>query len=236
MAASRFRLTLAAGIVLAGCTGSPATPSLAPVATPASTPTAAASPTPTVAPTATVASTTPPTSAGPSPSAAPTFSSVPSAPGATLDPSQSDAGVVAEVTVTGDTRANRDGTYTIAGHSADGSSCGYSFDGADYDSIAWYAAAPSGQISRFSVTVPATDVPAADGNKAAISGRVSFDFVAESAIGATYTGDASKADNSQASIDITRVADSLRFDFTGTTWDGVAFAGAMDCAEAGLGG
>ena len=81
----------------------------------------------------------------------------PSAPAATpqgtLDPSRSDAGVVARVTLVNDTSGNRTGTYDVIGVLADGSECSPSFDGTEYSAVAWVSAAPNGQIHRFSISV-----------------------------------------------------------------------------------
>jgi hypothetical protein len=142
---------------------------------------------------------------------------------------------VATVTISNDTRSHRDGTHSIAGVKADSSSCGYSFEGDAYNAIAWYDAAPEGQIFRFGVTVPAEEIPEADGQKAGIEdARVSFEFDSASGFGTQYSGDSSSDKDGQATVDVTRSGDALSFDFTGTTYDNVNFAGSLVCADAGL--
>jgi len=175
--------------------------------------------------------------AAPTQSASPaaTGTTAPSASvGASLDPSQSDAGIVGTVTITNDTRGHRDGTHTIAGVKADSSDCSYSFEGDTYNAVAWYDAAPDGQIFRFGVTVSADEVPDADGQKSIQDGRVSFEFVSASGFGTQYSGDASSENDGQSTVNVVRAGNSLTFEFTGTTWDNVNFAGALTCADAGL--
>lgn len=151
------------------------------------------------------------------------------APTESLDPTLSDAGIAARVTVTNDARANRDGTYDIYGVDEDGSECSGAFED-DYLVVAWYDDAPDGHIRRFSVRVAHEDVPSSDGATTDITdGGVSFDF-SGGFIGTTYTGSATREDEGSATIDVTRSGDSLTFDFEGVTNDGVNFVGQLICA------
>jgi hypothetical protein len=193
------------------------------VSTPAATtaPSSAPSLAPTVAPTVALSE---------APSAEPTV--VSATPGASLDPSQSDAGVAASVTVTNDTRGHREGTYTIYGVDDEGSECDGSFEEPDYIVVAWNDAAGEGQISRFGVQVAATDIPTADGETTDIQdGGVSFDFE-PAGFGTTYAGNATREREGSSVINVTRAGSTLTFDFTGTTWDGVNFEGQFLCADA----
>jgi hypothetical protein len=153
---------------------------------------------------------------------------------ASLDPSQSDAGVVAQVTLANDEAGGRDGIHVVVGVDADGSQGSYSLDGDEFTGVAWDDDAPNGQIHQFSVTVPASAIPDADGQTAAVDGRVSFDFVSESGFGTQYVGDASRDDSGHATIDVMRAGDLMRFDFEGATWNDATFSGTMLCAEASL--
>ena len=224
MLKSRFVLPVA--VLLVAACGGAAPPTQAPTNTPVPTsspaPTQSASPAPTDT-TAASASVGPSASAGPSTSA-----------GASLDPSQSDAGIVGTVTITNDTRGHRDGTHTIAGVEADSSDCSYSFEGDTYNAVAWYDAAPDGQLFRFGVTISADQVPDADGQQTLEDGRVSFEFVSASGFGTQYSGDASSDSDGKSTVNVTRAGNSLTFEFTGTTWDNVNFAGSLTCADAGL--
>lgn len=159
---------------------------------------------------------------------APTAGQMPS-PLPALDPALSDAGVVALVTLPNDTRGGRTGTHLIVGERAAGSDCSTSFDGTEFTAVAWVDDAANGQLARLSVTVPATDVPAADGATGDIDGRVSFDFMSESGFGTLYTGDSSEDGEGRSMIDLIRAGDLLSFVFEGTTWDDVAFAGQALC-------
>jgi hypothetical protein len=209
----RYGFALCLVLFVAACNAAPPA-----TTSPTATPTPfAATPSPTTAPTATA-----------------TPTSQPSQASASFDPTKSDAGVSAVVTISNVTRGDRNGTFTIYGVAADGSDCSYSFDGTEYGAVAWFDAAPNGQIHHFSVTIPASDVPAAAGSKTGISGRVSLDFVSPSGFGTTYSGDASETNSGQSTINVTRTSNSLTFDFTGTTWDNVKFAGTMVCEKAGL--
>lgn len=175
--------------------------------------------------------TTPPPQAGTPTTSAP--SAAPSAaPVGSLDPTQSDAGIAASVTISNDSGGERDGTHVIYGVDADGSECDGSFEEPDYTVVAWHEDAPIGQIHRFGISVAADDVPDADGETTDLDqARVSFDFVSESGFGTQYTGDATSPDEGSATVDITRVGDSLTFDFSGTTSDGVNFEGQFLCEE-----
>jgi len=202
-------------------TTAPATP--AAVTPPAATPAATVQPT---APSATPPATATPTEAA---TEAPTV-----APGSSLDPSASDAGVVARVTITNDTRGDRDGTHEIIGIADDGSYCSSDFSEPTYTAVAWYDDAPNGKIHRFSVSVPLEDVLEEDGTVSDITdGRVSFDFVSESGFGTQYDGDASDTDHpSSVTMDVVRSGDGVAFSFQGTTWDDVNFEGQLICADA----
>lgn len=149
----------------------------------------------------------------------------------TLDPAQSDAGVVGCVTLANDIDGNRDGTYNISGVAADASECSVSFDVTEFIAVAWNMSVPEGQVSRLSVSVPADTVAQADGGATDISGRVSFDF-AGAFVGSTYTGDASQNDG-QSTIDIRRLAGKLTFDFSGVTARNASFTGQVICAVTG---
>lgn len=176
----------------------------------------AANPTPTGAPTPTAAPTSAPTSA------------------ASLDPSLSDAGVVGRATITGDTRAGRDGTYEVIGVDADGSSCGVSFEGDEFTANATNESAPEGQVRLIAVTIPSEDVPAGDGQQTAgvSDGRVAIDFASGSFIGTLYSGEPVDDERTSASIDVTRQGTMLVFDYQGTTWDSINFSGRLICADA----
>lgn len=192
--------------------------------TPPSTPVPSSPPIATVVPSTETPSAAPGTA---TPSTAPSTE-----PGASLDPSLSDAGIVARVTLTNDTRGGRDGTHDIIGLGSDGSSCSFTFEGDEFIAVAWYTAAPNGQIHSFGITVAAADVPAEDGSTTDIAdGGVSFDFKSSSGFGTSYTG-ATRDNESSATIDVTRAGTSLTFDFDGVTYDGVNFAGQMICADA----
>lgn len=153
-------------------------------------------------------------------------------PGASLDPTKSDAGIAARLTISNDTRGGRDGTHDIYGVAGDGSEC----DGAFEDGfvvVAWYDDAPQGTIRQFSIGVEKDDVPEEDGTSSGIEGgRVSFDFASETGVGTQYTGDAAGDDEGSSTIDITRAGSSLTFDFEGVTFAGVEFTGQLICADA----
>jgi len=181
---------------------------------------------PTVEPTAspTAAPTTPPT-AEPSPE--------PSSGTGGLDPSLSDAGIVARVTLTGDSRGfERDGTYEIIAVAADASGCSFTFDGDEYQAVAYDLSTEIDQVQRLSVTVPAEAIPESDGDTTGVDGRVSFDFNAESIFGMTYTGDASQDEEGSSTIEINRVGETIDFTFDSTTWDDATFTGQLVCGAA----
>jgi hypothetical protein len=188
-------------------------------------------------PTSPPSNVTNPPASTPAPSAAPA-SQAPSAeptagPGASLDPALSDAGIVARVTISNDTRGGRDGTHDIIGVADDGSECSGAFEEPEYIVIAWYDDAPIGQIHRFGVSVGADDVPDGDGAVTGIDdGGVSFDFVSESGFGTQYTGNATRENEGSVTIDVTRTGPVLSLDFEGVTNDGVNFAGQLICSEA----
>lgn len=227
------RVPLLAGLMLAAACSAgapsaspsaPGTPSAAPPTS--TTPPSSAS----AAPTAT-ASFAPSVAPSESPSDAPSVAPTGGA-GATLDPSQSDAGVVGEITITNDERAGRDGTHLIVGLDADGSSCSANFDGETYTAVAWYDEAPNGLLHQMAVVVGIDDIPTAEGETTAdIDGRVYADFVSESGFGTAYVGDASDDPTTSATIDVTRVGEGLVFNFEVSTWDAIQVTGQMVCAE-----
>ena len=205
---------LSAALLLVACTGG-GQPTRPPSSVATSGPTSAAPPAPTGEP------------ATPGPTSAPS-----EAPTAGLDPSLSDAGIVARVTISNDTRGGRDGTHDIIGVAADGSECSGSFEEPDYLVVAWYTAAPNGQIHRFGIGVAAEDVPEPDGLTTDIeNGGVSFDFKSETGFGTQYSGNATLENEGSVTIDVTRTGDSLTFDFEGVTNDAVNFSGQLICAE-----
>jgi hypothetical protein len=154
------------------------------------------------------------------------------APGGSLDPSLSDAGIVARVTITNDTPGGRDGTHEIIGLEADSSYCLPDLGDPTYTAVAWYDDAPIGKIHRFSVSVPSADIPTEDGSTMGIEdGGVSFDFVSASGFGTQYTGAAGRPNEGSSTINVTRSGDSLTLDFEGETYVGVTFAGEMICAD-----
>jgi hypothetical protein len=204
-------LLLVAACTAGGPTALPSTPqaSVSPSSLPAVQPSATVTPAPTTAPTS-----------GPT-----------SEPSANLDPTLSDAGIVARVTLTNDTFGERDGTYDVIGVAADASFCPYTAGDVDFTAVAYHDDAPNGQIHQFSVTVPTAEVPRADGVTSDIDGRVSFDFVSESGFGTLYIGDASDGDG-HATVSVTRAATTLIFDFAGATKGDAQFAGQLICANA----
>jgi hypothetical protein len=232
---SRIRPALAlVALVVAACgTGGPTasptgSPSLAPSATPSSVPsdqpTLAPSVAPTDAPTATPTS-APTDTPSDVPSAIPTASA-----GASLDPSQSDAGVVGRVTITNDERGGRDGTHDIIAVDADGSDCSQGFSD-DFTAIAWYDDAPEEMIHWMSVSVLGTNIPDEDGTTSGITdGRVWIDFASEDFGGTAYSADVEDDPRTSVTIDVTRAADTLVFDFEALTWDGIPFSGQMICS------
>lgn len=205
------RVFMAGALLLVVACGGGGQPTTAPTSQPTGIPTDAATPA-TEAPA----------------SAAPTATS-----GASLDPSQSDAGIVAQATISNDTRGERDGTYTIIGTAADASDCSVTFEGDQYIAVAWDTTAPDGQIRRLGVSVAADDIPAEDGEVVAgiNDGGASLDFTSPSGIGTTYGGNATRDNEGSSEVTVTRVGAGLIFDFTGVTWDNVNFAGQLVCAE-----
>jgi len=138
---------------------------------------------------------------------------------------------VARVTLSGDARGfDRDGTYDVTGVSADGSGCSTTFDGEDYQAVAYDLSTDLDQVQRLSVTVSSDAIPEADGDTVDVSGRVSFDFNAESIFGMTYTGDASQEDEGSSTIDVNRVGETVTFSFESTTWDDATFTGQLVCS------
>jgi len=153
-------------------------------------------------------------------------------PGASLDPSLSDAGIVARVTISNDSRRGRDGTHDIIGLDADGSECSGAFEEPGYTVVAWYDDAPIGLIHRFGISVAAAEIPETDGSVTDIAdGSVSFDFVSERGLDTGYTGDVGRENEGSSTIDVTRAGTSLVFDFVGVTNEGVNFAGQFICVE-----
>lgn len=213
-----------------------APPTVTPTAEPSAPPTAPPTPVPTAPPT--VEPTEPPTAiptAAPTapPTASPTAdpSPAPTADAGALDPSLSDAGIVARVTLSGDSRGfDRDGTYDVIAVSDDGSYCSFTFDGEEYQAIAYDLGTDPEQVQRLSVTIPWDAIPEADGETTGVDGRVSFDFNAESFFGMTYTGDASHEDEGSSTIDVNRAGQTLAFAFDATTWDDATFSGQAVCA------
>lgn len=188
---------------------------------------------PTTAPATTAPSLAPGTGAPQTsaPTSEPTTAPATTAPSASLDPSQSDAGVAARVTITNDTRNGLDGTHDIYGVADDGSECSGAFED-NYTVVAWYDEAPNGMIRRFGVSVAHDEVPAEDGTTSDIEdGSVSFDFTSESGFGTTYTGAATRENQGSSTIDVTRAGSTLTFDFEGVTWDGINFSGQFLCAN-----
>jgi hypothetical protein len=167
-----------------------------------------------------------------SPSAGPSSAPAATAPAPqTLDPSRSGAGIAGRVTLTGDSRAERDGVYEIYGLDGDGSECSGAFEEPGYTVVAYVDEAPNGQLRRLGITVGADDIPDADGTTSDITdGGVSFDFASETGVGTTYTGNSTRADEGSATISITRSGDGLVFDFSGVTFDAATFSGQLLCA------
>ena len=169
------------------------------------------------------------------PSTAPTSapSAVPTA-AASLDPGAIDAGVVGRAVVSGDSRADRDGTYDIVGVAADGSSCEMSFEGDEFVAAALDESAANGQVRQMFVAVRADELPTSDGQTidGLEDGRAGFDFASESGIGTLYVGEPLSDERTSVSIAVTQAGSDLIFEFTATTWDGVAVSGQMVCADA----
>lgn len=160
---------------------------------------------------------------------APSLPATTSAPSGSLDPSQSDAGIAARVTISGDTNMGRDGTHDIYGVAGDGSECNGSFEEPDYTVVAWFDDAPFEEIHRFGITVKADQIPSADDTVTVDDGRLSFDFNSESGFGTQYT--AAPPEDGTLTLDIARSGDSLTFDFDGTTAAGVQVVGQLICAD-----
>lgn len=136
--------------------------------------------------------------------------------------------------MSGDQRADRDGTYDIVGTAADGSSCETSFEGDEFVAAASNESAADGQIHQMFVAVRADELPAGDGatTDGLEDGRAGFDFVSDNFVGTLYVGEPLDDERTTVSIDVTQSGSDLIFDFTGTTWDGVSIAGQMICADA----
>ena len=176
---------------------------------------------------------------GATPSAAPSTAPTIAPTGAptvapSLDPSQSDAGVVGRATVSGDDRGERDGTYEIVGVQADGSSCATSFEGDEFVAAALDESAVDGEVRQMFVAIRSAELPAADGETtdAIEDGRAGFDFKSDSFIGTLYVGEPLEDERTTVSIDVTQSGSDLIFDFSATTWDGIALSGQMICAGA----
>jgi len=223
-----FRLAplLTVPLLIVACTTAPAAPTTAPSAAPSAAPTNV----PTVAPSVTAVPNGEPTG---QPTSAPTAepSPEPTGDGGNLDPSLSDAGIVARVTLSDDSRGfERDGTYDIIAVSEDGSYCSFTFDGEDYQAVAYDLSTEVEQVQRISVTIPWDSIPEGDGDTRDVDGRVSFDFDSESFVGMTHTGDASQENEGASTIDVDRVGEKLTFTFDSTTWDDATFDGQLVCA------
>jgi hypothetical protein len=228
---------LTTALVVFACGGggaaSPAPATPAPATPAAATPAAAT-------PVATAQPTTPPVTERPA-TETPTEAATEAptvAPGSSLDPSASDAGVVGQVTISNDTRANRDGTYEIIGIADNGfgSGCTYSFEGDELTTVAWYDAAPDGQIHQMATTIKSDDVPTADGesNTGISDGRVYIDFVSETGFGTAYTGDPTDPEHGgSVTIDASLSGDVLTLAYVGKTWDLVDYSGQMLCGDFG---
>ncbi len=227
------RALMAGALLLVAACGGGGLPTAAPTSEatsgPSSTPGATATATATATPTAAAPTDAPTDAATPTPEA--TASVAPSATsGASLDPSQSDAGIVGRVTITGDTRSGRDGTHDIIAVDADGSDCSQGFSD-DFTAIAWYDEAPEGMIHWMSVSVLGTNIPDEDGTTSDVTdGRIWIDFVSEDFGGTAYSADTADDERTSATIDVTRAGETLVFDFEATTWDDIPFSGQMVCA------
>ncbi len=222
---TRIHRALMAGALLLVVACGGGQPTTAPTAQPTSASTAT--------PGATLTAATPTDAA--TPTAEITASVAPNATsGASLDPSQSDAGIAARVTIVNDTRlGGRDGTHDIYAVADDGSECSGSFDEPDFVVVAWYDDAPDGMIHRFGIGVGADDIPTADGTTADVTdGGVSFDFVSPTGFGTTYSGNSTVENEGTSTIDITRSGSTLTFDFEGVTYDNANFAGQFVCTDA----
>lgn len=154
-------------------------------------------------------------------------------PAPSLDPDQSDAGVVGHATVGGDGRADRDGTYDIVGTAADGSVCERSFSGDEFLANATNESAANGEIRAMFVSVRADELPDSDGQTidGLEDGRAGVDFKSDSFVGTLYVGEPLDDDRTTVSISVTQSGSDLIFDFTATTWDGVEVSGQMICAD-----
>jgi hypothetical protein len=240
-----FRLApiVALPLLIVACSTAPiaptAPPSVVPSASPSAAPTAAPTAPPTATPTdlPTATPTAPPTPEPTAPPTAPTSTpTVEPSPEPTngtgdLNPSLSDAGIVARVTLSGDSRGfDRDGTYDVIAVSDDGPYCSFTFDGDEYQAIAYDLSTDLEQVQRLSVTIPWDAIPESDGDTLGVEGRVSFDFNAESIFGMTYTGDASHEDEGSSTIDVDRAGQMVTFSFDSTTWDDATFSGQLVCA------
>ena len=223
----RGGLVMAAGLFAVACGGGPA-----PTAAPA---TSATSPTPAAT---TVTETSAPATDQPTeqPTAEATAEAT-SGPSESLDPSQSDAGIVGRATISGDSRTDviRDGTWDIVGVAEDGfgSGCSPSFDGEEFIASAYDDDAPEGEVTRMGVTVAASDIPEGDEVVSGIEdGGVNIEFQSEEFFGSSYSADKEDDDRTSVTIGVTRSGDQLTFDFNGLTWDGVEITGLIVCDTA----
>ena len=149
-------------------------------------------------------------------------------PGDDLDPSLSDAGVVGRVTISNDSRGDRDGVHDIIGVAGDGSSCSVSLQGDVFTAYAGYAVGSDGEIDQMGVSLDPTLLPSAGGPPASTNeGRVFIDFVSESGFGTTYSGASSEENGGRSLIIVSLAGDTLVLDYQGTTWDDVDFEGQM---------
>lgn len=234
-------LSLAAlvlALTLTACTGA-GTPTTAPVstATPAMTMAPATDAPATGDPATDAPVTDAPATAAPATDAPATAAPGTLDPSASLDPSQSDAGIVGRVTIANDTRDDRTGTHFIAGREGHGfgTDCGYSFEGDQFTAVAYNDDAQNGEIYQMAVTVPTDSMPANDGEQRfGIANGVAYvDFRSETGFGTAYTG-AAERDEGMSTIDVTVDGDLVIFDFEATTWDDIGFSGQMVCQGAEL--
>jgi hypothetical protein len=222
---------LALAIVIAACGGG-----ATPTTVPATSGTATTAPA-TVAPATDAPATDVPATDAPATDAPATGTPASLDPGASLDPSQSDAGIVGRVTIPNDTRDERSGTHLIIGREGHGfgTDCSYTFEGDEFIAVAYNDDAQNGQIYQMSVSVPTDSMPANDGEQRAdITNGVAYvDFRSESGLGTAYTG-ATEREDGTSTIDISVADDLIFFSFEAVTWDDIAFSGQMVCAGAEL--
>ena len=148
----------------------------------------------------------------------------------TLSGGPSDAGIVGNVDVIGDSRNGKDGRYLIAGMTADGSSCGYSVEGDEFVASAINESYVEGELRSMFVSIPAGELPEDGASKTGISdGRAGFEFKLSSGVGTLYVGEPLHDGRTQASIDVTHIGRLLKFDYDAKTWDGVEIIGSLFC-------